>query len=104
VSIEISTEAWGALSDEARWTAQRVGLRLHAGFTQAEIARELGVPAHEVRRRLRRLKAELQRGERRCQNPDCPNVIDPARRGHCRTCSDNCRKALNRVTVRAEAA
>lgn len=52
---------WTKLSESATWTLRNVALRLSLGFSEAEVARALGLKRREVDELLDELAAELER-------------------------------------------
>jgi DNA-directed RNA polymerase specialized sigma24 family protein len=52
---------WGMLSERTEATLRQIGSRMTEGFTETEIACELGISRHSVMARLDEAKAELVR-------------------------------------------
>lgn len=91
------------LSTPTRVKLGTIWLAKEAGFTQSEIAAELGVSHQAVSRRLSRAFAEVKRqrqGDRPCVV--CGTAIPWTARSHKRTCGVTCRVALHRREQRRQ--
>lgn len=100
--IDVENVDLASLSDAAAETLRTIGFALQAGYRQSEIAEELGVSRHTVRRRVERAKNEIRRNATRVDRPcaNCGAPIPAVARPNRLTCSSRCRVALHRFRKR----
>jgi len=98
--IDLTVIDWDALSSRSHWTLKYAALPIALGVPRKEVATAYGLSRHQLERRLRRLRVELEQGRSRaCVY--CGAQIAPGSRKGRRWCTDACKMRAFRRRRRA---